>query len=49
MWLNSEGEQMLRESQAADSLVCADMSLRHYELFLTRAKVRPYLKYFPDT
>lgn len=42
MWLNSEGEQMLKDSHTADSLVCAEKALHHYDLFLTQAKVRPY-------
>lgn len=47
MWLNSEGEQMLRDSNTADSLVCAEKALDHYDLFLTQAKVRPRIFILP--
>lgn len=41
-WLNSEGERMLKDSPTADSMVCAEKALHHYDLFLTQAKVRPF-------
>lgn len=40
MWLNSEGEQMLKDSDTSDSLGGAEKALQHYDLFLTQAKVR---------
>lgn len=49
MWLNSEGEQMLKDSHTVDSLVCAEKALHHYDLFLTQAKVRPYFHFSPTS
>lgn len=40
VWLNSEGEQMLKDSDAADSLVSAEKALQRYDLFHAQAKVR---------
>lgn len=40
MWLNSEGEQMLKEPDAADSLVGAEKALQQYDLLLAQARVR---------
>lgn len=48
-WLNSEGEQMLKDSQTADSMVCAEKALHHYDLFLTQAKVRPFFHISPTS
>ncbi|TNM88499.1 hypothetical protein fugu_004753 [Takifugu bimaculatus] len=38
MWLNSEGEQMLEDSDTSDSLGGAEKALQHYDLLLTQAK-----------
>lgn len=40
MWLNSEGEQMLKDSDASDSLGGAEKALQRFDLFLVQAKVR---------
>lgn len=40
MWLNSVGEQMLKDSGTSDSLGGAEKALQHYDLLLTQAKVR---------
>lgn len=44
MWLNSEGEQMLKESDAADSLVGAEKALQQYDLLLAQARVRQHCR-----
>lgn len=36
---------MLKDSHTAESMVCAEKALQHYDLFLTQAKVGPV--FFP--
>lgn len=39
MWLNTEGEQRLKDPYPTDTLECTEKAMQHFNQFLTEAKV----------
>lgn len=39
MWLNTEGEQRLKDSYSTDTLECTEKAVQDFNQFLTEAKV----------